>query len=142
MSLRAIRGATQVDADEREHVLALTRELLAEVMESNKLTPDDVVSIMFSATRDIASVAPAVAARQLGLNDAALLCVQEMHVNGAMPRLVRLIAHVDTDLAREQVQNVYLRGTHTLRSDPPPIPARPPVPPPAASADRFSPYGD
>jgi chorismate mutase len=122
VSLRAIRGATQVDADDKEHVLAMTRELLAEVIESNKLTPDDVVSIMFSATRDIVSVAPAVAARQLGLHDAALLCVQEMHVEGAMPRLVRLIAHVDTELAREQVQNVYQRGTDSLRSDPPPIP--------------------
>jgi chorismate mutase len=121
VAVRAIRGATQVDVDEKEHVLALTRELVAEVLEGNKLVPDDVISIIFSATRDISSVAPALAARQLGLHDPALLCLQEMHVDGAMPRLVRLIAHVETALTRDQVQNVYLRGTQTLRADVPPV---------------------
>ena len=122
MGLRAIRGATQVDADDKDLVLAATRELVAEVMESNKLVADDVVSIIFSATQDISSVAPALAARQLGLDEPALLCVQEMHVAGAMPRLVRLIAHVDTDLARDQIRNVYLRDTDVLRRDVPEIP--------------------
>jgi chorismate mutase len=117
VAVRAIRGATQIDVDEKEQVLDATRELVAEVMESNKLTPDDVISIIFSTTQDISSVAPAVAARQLGLHDPALLCLQEMHVEGALPRLVRLIAHVETDLARDQVQNIYLRGTDVLRPD-------------------------
>jgi chorismate mutase len=123
MAIRAIRGATQVEVDDKEHVLALTRDLVAEVMEVNKLTPDDVISIIFSATGDIASVAPALAARQLGLHDPALLCVQEMHVEGAMPRLVRLIAHVETELTRDQVRNVYQRGTDALRRDVPAVPA-------------------
>ncbi|MBT0772537.1 chorismate mutase [Kineosporia sp. J2-2] len=122
MAVRAIRGATQVDVDEREHVLARTRELVADVMESNKLDQDSVISIIFTATQDVTSVAPAVAARQLGLNDPALICVQEMHVEGAMPRLVRLVAHVDTDLERDQIQNRYLRGTHTLRAGIPSVP--------------------
>ena len=122
MAVRAIRGATQVDVDEKEHVLAVTRELVAELLEGNKLEPDDVISIVFSATRDISSVAPALAARQLGLHEPALLCLQEMHVEGAMPRLVRLLAHVETDLARDRVQNVYQRGTEVLRGDVPPVP--------------------
>lgn len=121
MAFRAIRGATQVDADDKEQVLEATRELVSEVMESNKLVSDDVISIIFSTTRDIASVAPALAARQLGLHDPALLCLQEMHVEGALPRLVRLLAHVETELTREQVRNVYLRGTDVLRRDVPPI---------------------
>jgi chorismate mutase len=122
VAVRAIRGATQVDVDDKEHVLAVTRELVSEMLEGNKLVPDDVISIIFSATADISSVAPALAARQLGLHDPALLCVQEMTVQGGMPRLVRLLAHVDTELTRDQVQNVYLRGTQTLRVDVPPIP--------------------
>jgi chorismate mutase len=136
MAVRAVRGATQVDVDEKEHVLSVTRDLVAELMESNKLIPDDVISIVFSATADISSVAPALAARQLGLDEPALLCVQEMHVEGAMPRLVRLLAHVKTELARDQVQNVYLRGTEVLRRDVPPVPD---VPPAAEAAGVDSP---
>jgi len=121
-AVRAVRGATQVDVDEKEHVLAVTRDLVAEVMEVNKLLPEDVISIVFSATRDVSSVAPALAARQLGLNEPALLCLQEMHVEGAMPRLVRLLAHVETELTTSQLQNVYHRGTDVLRQDVPVIP--------------------
>jgi chorismate mutase len=121
-SVRAVRGATQVDVDEKEHVLAVTRELLAELLELNKLVPDDVISIVFSATRDVSSVAPALAARQLGLHEPALLCLQEMHVEGAMPRLVRVLAHVETELTPSQVQNIYRRGTHVLRGDVPAVP--------------------
>ena len=122
MPVRAVRGATQVRADERDHVLALVRELVGEVLSANKLDPDDVISVVFSATTDIASVAPALAARQLGLHEAALLCVQEMHVEGAMPRVIRLMAHVETELPRDELQNVYLHGTEFLRADVPPIP--------------------
>lgn len=122
MPVRAIRGATQVEVDEKEHVLAVTRELLTELMTANELANDDVISVVFSATRDITSIAPAAAARQLGLNDTALLCLQEMHVEGSLPMMVRLIAHVETDRARELIQNVYQRGTHVLRTDVPPMP--------------------
>lgn len=122
MAVRAVRGATQVDADERDHVLERTRELVTEVLESNKLDQDAIISITFTATRDIASVAPALAARQLGLNEPALLCAQEMHVEGGMTMLVRLLAHIDTELERDQIRNVYLHGTETLRADIPPIP--------------------
>jgi len=131
VSVRAIRGATQVDVDEKEHVLARTRELVSEVLESNKLAPDDVISIVFSVTPDISSVAPALAARQLGLHEPALLCLQEMQVQGAMPRLVRLLAHVETELAGNQVRNIYHRGTDVLRRDVPEVPGSAP----SAAAD-------
>ncbi len=121
MAVRAIRGATQAEVDEKEHVLAITRELVIEVMTANELKNDDVISLVFSATRDITSIAPAAAARQLGLNEAALLCLQEMHVEGSLPLMVRLIAHVDTERPRELIQNVYQRGTHILRTDVEPI---------------------
>ncbi|MFI7589342.1 chorismate mutase [Spongisporangium articulatum] len=119
MAVRAVRGATQVDVDDKEHVLRRTRELLQEVLSANKIEHDDVISIVFSATRDVSSVAPAVAARQLGLEEPALFCLQEMYVEGSMPRVVRLMLHVETELARADVQNVYLRGTELLRADVP-----------------------
>ena len=121
MAVRAIRGATQAEVDEKNHVLAITRDLVVEVMSANELKNDDVISLVFSATRDITSIAPAAAARQLGLNEAALLCLQEMHVEGSLPLMVRLIAHVETDRPRELIQNVYQRGTHILRTDVEPI---------------------
>ena len=121
-TVRALRGATRVDADDRETVLAATRELVGEILARNDLAPQDVVSIVFTATRDLTAVAPALAARQLGLHDVALICAQEMWVEGSMPRVVRLLAHVETARRRDEVVNVYLRGTEVLRADVPAVP--------------------
>ena len=125
MAVRAVRGATRVDVDDRETILAATRELVGQVLDRNELKPDDVVSVVFTATRDLTAVAPALAARQLGLHDVALICAQEMWVEGSMPRVVRLLAHVETERPREAVVNVYLNGTEVLRGDVPPVPPRP-----------------
>ncbi len=122
MAVRALRGATRVDADERDLVLAATRELVNALLSRNGLSGEQVLSILFTATRDICSVAPALAARQLGLHDVALICCQEMWVEGSMSRVVRLLAHVETDDPRESLHNVYLNGTETLRADVPPVP--------------------
>ncbi len=117
MAVRAIRGAVQLDVDEREHLLAATRELVAAVLTSNDLVPEDVISVLFTATPDLSSEFPAVAARELGLGAVPLLCAVEIDVAGAMARVVRLLAHVETDRPREQVQHVYLRGAAALRRD-------------------------
>jgi chorismate mutase len=122
VTVRAIRGATRVERDDRDHVLLRSRELVREFLTANGLVSKDVVSILFSVTPDITSVAPALAARQLGLHDVALLCVQEMAVEGAMPGVIRFMAHVDLDSADVSAHNVYLHGTETLRQDIPPIP--------------------
>jgi chorismate mutase len=122
VAIRAVRGATQVEADDREQVLAASRELVSLVLEKNRLRADDVISITFTATRDLASVAPALAARQLGLHEVALICAQEMWVEGSLPRVVRLLAQVETDLPRADLTNVYLNGTEVLRREVPPIP--------------------
>ena len=122
MAVRAVRGATLVDVDEREPILRATRELVSELLGRNQLEPQDIVSVVFTATRDLTAVAPALAARQLGLHDAALICAQEMWVKGSMERVVRLLAHVETERPREAVVNVYLRGTEVLRADVPAIP--------------------
>ncbi len=123
MAVRAVRGATRVDVDDREVILAATRELVADLLDRNELKPQDVVSVVFTATRDLTAVAPALAARQLGLHDVALICAQEMWVEGSMARVVRLLAHVESDRPREAMVNVYLRGTEVLRGQVPPIPA-------------------
>jgi chorismate mutase len=116
-AVRAIRGAIQLDVDERDHVLSSTRELVSAVLEANWLTKDDVISIMFTATPDVHSEFPAVAARELGLGDVPLMCTQELDVAGAMPLVIRLMALVNTTMSREQISHVYLRGAITLRRD-------------------------
>lgn len=117
MAVRAIRGAIQLDVDEREHLLASTRELVQEVMRANDVDAEHLISIVFTVTVDLRSEFPAVAARELGLGDVPLLCTVEIDVPGAMPRVVRLMAHAETDRARSQVQHVYLRGAVGLRRD-------------------------
>ena len=117
MAVRAIRGAIQVDADERDEVLGATTELLQEVLERNHLVADDLISVVFTATSDLRSEFPAYAARQMGITDVPLLCAQEIDVPGAMPRVLRLLALVETQLSRREVRHVYLRGAAQLRTD-------------------------
>ena len=118
MALRAVRGAIQVDADERDHVLEASAELLRTVLERNGLTADDLVSVFFTATPDITSEFPAYATRSmLGITDLPLMCAVEMSVAGAMPRVLRIMAHAETDLSRSEVRHVYLRGAAALRTD-------------------------
>lgn len=117
MSLRAVRGATQLDVDEREHLLDRVTELVGEVLLRNGLGTDDLVSIVFTATPDIRSEFPAYAARAIGIGDVPLLCAQEIDVAGAMPRVVRLLAHVETPLSRAEIRHVYLHGARGLRTD-------------------------
>jgi chorismate mutase len=117
VSVRAIRGAVQVDADEREAILEATTELLAAVMERNDLTPDEVISVLFTVTPDLTAEFPALAARKIGFHAVPLMCATEIPVPGAMPRVVRLMAHVETDSSRADIQHVYLHGAMALRLD-------------------------
>ena len=117
MSVRAIRGAIQVGADTREDVLEGSAELVTAVLERNRLSADDIISILFTATPDLTAEFPAYAARLLGLTDVPLMCASEIAVPGAMPRVLRLLAHVDTELDRADVRHVYLRGAAALRTD-------------------------
>jgi chorismate mutase len=117
VAVRAVRGAVQVGADSRSAILDGTSELVTEVMGRNQLTPDEVISVIFTATADLTAEFPALAARRLGFGEVPLLCCTEIDVPAAMPRVVRLLMHVETDLARSAVQHVYLRGASALRVD-------------------------
>jgi chorismate mutase len=117
MPVRAVRGATQVDADDRGQILTASAELVAAIMQRNELTTDDLISILFTATPDLTAEFPAYAAREMGLTDVPLLCATEMAVPGAMPRVLRVLAHVDTPLTRSELRHVYLRGAAALRTD-------------------------
>jgi chorismate mutase len=115
--VRAIRGATQLEVDERDHMLERVAEMVTGVMDANDLTVDDFISIVFTATADLHSEFPAYAARQLGFDDVPLICARELEIDGSMPRVVRMLAHVETHLTRAEVTHVYLHGAAGLRRD-------------------------
>lgn len=117
MAVRAVRGATQLESDTREHMLERVAEMVRDVMESNDLVVDDFISIIFTATSDLVSEFPAYAARVLGFDDVPLICARELEIEGSMPRCVRMMAHIETDLSRADVTHVYLHGAANLRRD-------------------------
>jgi chorismate mutase len=117
VALRAIRGAIQLDVDEREHLLKSTAELLTKVLHANNIANGQLVDILFTSTPDITSEFPAVGARELGLGDVPLLCFVEMNVAGALPRVIRVMVHAEIDTPRSEIQHVYLRGATALRQD-------------------------
>jgi chorismate mutase len=117
MTVRAVRGATQVDADDRQQILDATTELVTEVLARNGFSTDQLISIFFTATPDLHAEFPAYATRQMGITDVPLLCSVEIDVAGAMPRVLRLLAHVDVDRPRSEIRHVYLRGARALRTD-------------------------
>jgi chorismate mutase len=115
--VRAVRGAIQVDENARDAILDGATEMVRAVLDRNQLGPDDLISVVFTATPDLDADFPAYAARRLGLVDVPLLCATEMAVPGAMPRVLRLLAHAETDLPRSAIRHVYLRGAAQLRTD-------------------------
>jgi len=117
VSVRAVRGATQLVSDTREQMLDRVAEMVTEVMAANRLEVDDFISVIFTATSDLVAEFPAYAARQLGFGDIPLLCARELEIAGSMPRVVRMLAHVESDLPRADVTHVYLHGAAALRTD-------------------------
>lgn len=117
MVTRGIRGATTVPANTREAILDAARELLDEIVRLNEIERDDVASIIFTTTPDLDAEFPAVAAREAGWTDVALECLHEMNVPGALPRCLRLLMHVNSDRAQNEITHVYLRDAGVLRPE-------------------------
>jgi chorismate mutase len=117
MAVRAIRGATQLERDERDHLLERVSELMRMVLDDNDLDIDQLISVIFTATDDVHSEFPAYAARRLGLVDVPLLCARELEIEGSLPRIVRVMAHIETELTRSEITHVYLHGAASLRRD-------------------------
>jgi chorismate mutase len=106
-----------VDEDTAEQVIERTIALLDAIFERNDIDKDDLVSILFTATDYIHSVFPALAARKFGLGDIPLICARELDIVGGTPRCIRLMMHITTDRARDELHHVYLEGAVGLRDD-------------------------
>jgi chorismate mutase len=114
VQLRALRGAITVEANDAEAILSATTELVSEVINRNGLSPDDVVSCIFTCTEDLNAEFPAVAARRMGLSAVPLLCAREIDVPGSLPRVIRVMVHC---YAEGPAKHVYLRDAVSLRRD-------------------------
>lgn len=116
-TMRAVRGATTVVADEPALIREAVIELLEAVLDENDIVPADVISAVFTATPDLISEFPAHAARLFGWTDIPLLCAQELPVRDALPRCIRVLMHAETRRARSEIRHVYLREAILLRAD-------------------------
>lgn len=116
-SLRGIRGAIRLENNSKEEIYRASRKLLLKMIEENNLDSSDVASVFFTATDDLDADFPAYAARDLGWNMVPLLCAREMKVPGSMTRLIRILIHVNTDKAQNQIKHQYLGETRNLRPD-------------------------
>jgi len=114
---RGIRGATTVDSNTREDVLGAARELLTEMVRANDVKTDDIASVFFTTTPDLNAEFPALAARQMGWSDVALLCGHEMNVPGSLPMCLRILLHVNTGKRADEIVHVYLKGAKALRPE-------------------------
>lgn len=117
MACRGVRGATTVEIDSKEEILSATRQLLALIIRLNGIDPADVASIIFSTTVDLNAEFPALAARQLGWIDAAMLCTHELCVPGSLPKCIRVLLHWNTEKKASEIQHVYIREAVRLRPD-------------------------
>ncbi len=118
MSLRGIRGATTVERDDPDEILAATRELLNAICEANPgLDTADLASAMFTLTPDLHAVHPARAARDLGWDQVPLMCAVEIAVPGSLPRCIRVLLHWNADLSQADIHHIYLHRAVILRPD-------------------------
>jgi len=117
MNVRAIRGATQVAANDPTSIGEGSKELLSAILKANELEISDVISVLLTASPDLNAAFPASAAREIGFQSVPLLCAQEINVPGALPRTIRVMLHCNSARSVQQIEHVYLHGASVLRKD-------------------------
>ena len=117
MWLRGIRGATTARENTKEAIIEATRELLTQLIAANDIAVEDIASAFFSTSTDLTAEFPAVAARQLGWTDAALMCLHDMQVPGSLPQCVRVLVHWNTTKTAKEIKHIYINGAEKLRPD-------------------------
>jgi chorismate mutase len=115
--MRGIRGAITVDRDDAAAIVDATKRLLAAMTERNDVALDDIASVLFSLTPDLRAVFPALGAREMGWTHVPMLHFCEIDVPGSLPRVIRVLMHVNTTRALDEVDHVYMDGAVVLRPD-------------------------
>ena len=116
MYCRGIRGATTVERNESEEILAATKELLQLMVERNNLRLEDIASAIFTVTDDLDAAFPAAAARAMGWMEVPLMDAREIPVPNSLGKCIRVMLHVNTMRNVAEIRHVYIRGAVNLRS--------------------------
>lgn len=116
-SVRAIRGATQAEANTGEAINLATKELLLEIMKENELLPEAFISVIFTVSPDLNAAFPASSAREVGFGEVPLICSVEIDVPGALERTIRIMAHVESERSKSEIAHIYLGAAKSLRKD-------------------------
>lgn len=117
MAVRAIRGATRLEADDLDEMREAVTELVTEMLERNDVDSDEIISALLTSTPDLVCGFPATAMRSMGFSDVPLICASEIAVDGALTRVVRVMLHVESDKPRAGIKHVFMRGAQVLRED-------------------------
>jgi chorismate mutase len=115
--VRGIRGATTVEANDKEAIISATEELLEEICRANEFAPEDIASAFFTVTRELTVTFPAEAARKRGWTLVPMLCATEIPVEGSLRMCIRVLLHVNTTKRQDEMSHVYLRRAVALRPD-------------------------
>jgi chorismate mutase len=115
---RGIRGATTVEHNEEQEILAATSELLQAIIEANEFRPDEIGALFITVTHDITATFPARAIRQMnGWDLVPLMCSLEIPVENSLPKCIRLMVMVNTTKGQHEMNHVYLKAAQSLRPD-------------------------
>ena len=118
MTIRGIRGAITVSADQPDLILMATRELLEAILEANPgMDPEEIASVFFTVTEDLVSTFPAQGARQMGWGSVPMMCAREIPVPNSLARVIRVLVHWNTESLQSAIKHVYLREAVKLRPD-------------------------
>ena len=118
MPMRGVRGATTVDEDQADQMLAVTQELLEAILAANPgMHTEDIASVIFTLTNDLCAAFPALAARRIGWGSVPMMCAREIPVPGSLPRCIRVLLHWNTDTPQSGIRHIYLREAVKLRPD-------------------------
>lgn len=115
--VRAVRGATTVENNTAEEIIRETRILLEKLVSENQIAVEDMISVIFSMTEDLDAAFPAMAARQLGWSDVALMCTPEITVPGSLQKCIRVMLHFNTEKGNRDLRYIYLKEARVLRPD-------------------------
>lgn len=117
MNTFSIRGAITIEENTKENIVTNTEILLNEIIKKNNINKENIINIIFSATKDITKAYPAIATRNIGITDCAIMCTQEMDVEDSLPMCIRVMITVNLDIKKQDLHHIYLKNAKKLRPD-------------------------
>ena len=116
--MRGIRGAITVGRNEKEEIWQAAQELVAELLRVNAVTAADIGAAIFSATEDLTAAFPTAGVRRIdGFDLVPLFDARQCAIESSLPRCIRVLLLVNTDVPQSAVHHVYLRAAAELRPD-------------------------